>query len=298
MSGLNANSTYLQQQRVVLLLEYFGPAFSGSQIQDNAYTVQEAVGQALDKLNVPHGPVVFAGRTDAGVSAKGQVAHFDTPLGALEQIPDVIAGLNAVLSKDISIKDYALIPQLQEFDFHSTASAQWRWYQYRIYNHPYRSVWMRPDATWIKPALNVEAMQRGATFLLGEHDFSSFKCPRTATPNDICHVIHSRVSHNGDDVVFDIVANRFLYKMVRNIMGVLIEIGSEAGFVSEDIPLILSRQDRQSAGSTAKPQGLSLMAVRYPKPWDFFQNDIYVKRLNQVIQESSPHEKNILRKAS
>lgn len=285
-----------QQQRILLLLAYFGPAFAGSQVQANAYTVQQALEEALEKLNIPLlGRVCLAGRTDAGVHAKGQVAQFDTTTQGLRKIPDLIRALNAVLPDTVSIQD---VTATEDSEFHVTRSAQWRWYQYRVFNHPNRSVWMRPDAAWVPQALDVEAMQAAANHLLGEHDFESFQCPHSDVTHRICNVIHSRVYPDGDDVVFDIVANRFLYKMVRNLMGVLLEIGLHGAFTPDDVPRILAEKNRQRAGHTAKPEGLSIMAVQYPEPWGFFQNHVYVTRLNQIAQESRSHEKNILRKAS
>ncbi len=293
-ASLDSTQDNLKQQRVVLLLDYYGPAFSGSQVQPRSYTVQAALADALAKLNVAHGPLVFSGRTDAGVHAKGQVVHFDTALDALGQIPDVLAGLNAVLPHEISVKDYHITG---DFDFHAMLSPEWRWYQYRIFNQRHRSVWKRPDAAWVPRPLDVDRMQRAARYFLGEQLFTSFKCPRTEISNDLCHVIQSHVYQDGADIVYDVVANRFIYKMVRNIVGTLIEVGTGSSLSPEDIPEILGRADRQYAGPTAKPEGLCLMAVNYPKPWDFFKNDVYVTTLKQRVQESSSHE-NILCKAS
>lgn len=285
-----------RRHRVVALLEYNGADFSGCQVQHNAYTVQQALDETLSNLNIVHGPLFFAGRTDAGVHARGQVTHFDCPEGALKHIPNLLRALNARLPRDISVKDVVIT---DDTDFHATVKAQWRWYQYRIYTQPERSVWMRPDAAWQRKPLDLDAMVRAAGYLRGEHDFTSFKCPATDVQNNICNVIHSRIYRENDEyIVYDIVSNRFIYKMVRNIVGTLIQIGLHDGLSPEDVPIVLQQQDRQSAGPTAKPQGLTLMAVQYPKPWDFFQNDVCVKRLNQIVQESSCHEKNVLRKAS
>jgi tRNA pseudouridine38-40 synthase len=297
MNELDNNRISTQQQRNVLLLEYDGAAFSGSQIQQNAYTVQQALEESLAKLNIVHGAIFFSGRTDAEVHARGQVAHFDTSVDALSEIPDLVAALNAVLPRTMAVRETAIT---EPDGFHSLLSAEWRWYRYRVYNHPVRSVWMRSDAAWVKSSpLDLDEMQRAADMLLGEQDFESFKCPHTEVPNNVCNVIHSQFSQeeNGD-IVFDIVANRFVYKMVRNLCGTLLKIGQHTEFTPDDIPLILSSKDRRKAGPTAQPRGLSLMAVQYPKPWDFFLNDVCVTRLDQIVQESSRYEKNILRKAS
>ncbi len=301
MTDIHSQSIDTQQQRIALLLEYFGPAFSGAARQIEAYTVQGALENTLAKLNIPHTGVCLAGRTDAGVHAKGQVVHFDIPFQGLNQIPSLNLSLNAKLPHTMSVKDSVIVPlsEVKKQNFHATVSAQWRWYQYRIFNQPLRSTWKRPDAAWVRYPMDVERMAEGARYFLGEHDFESFKCPRTDNMNNVCNVIHSRLYREDENyIVFDIVANRFVYKMVRNLMGLLIQIGLDDRLQPEDIPQIIGCKARQDSFSTAQPEGLSLMAVHYPKPWDFFQNDVYVTTLNQIIQESSSYEKNVLRKAS
>lgn len=284
-----------EMQRVVLLLEYQGTAFSGSQSQANAYTVQQALESALKKLNLPFSGVGFAGRTDAGVHAKGQVVHVDMPAGALTHIPDFRTSLNAVVDPAIAVQQ---VETTSDFRFHATLTARWRWYQYRIDNRPVRSVWTRPNATWIRHPLDLEAMQAGAQQLLGTHDFSSFKAANAQTDNNVCRVIQCRLTQESSELVLDMVANRFLYKMVRNVAGTLIAMGKGRHLRPEDMPRILEQQDRDFAGPTAPARGLTLMAVHYPEAWGFFQNGVYVTRLNQVVQESSAYEKDILRKAS
>jgi len=295
--NLNRDSNAQQQhRRHVLLLEYYGPAFSGAQRQDNAFTVQQAVEEALDALKIAHGPVVLAGRTDAGVHAKGQVFHVDIPENGLRPTHDLRKCLNAVFPKTLSVRDWVVS---EDPTFHATTKAQWRWYQYRIYNQPVRSTWMGEDAYWHKYPLDVDAMHQAAQSLLGHQAFTSFKCPRSSVPEDRCNVIISEVTAEGPYVVYNIVANRFIYKMVRNIMGTLIQVGQENGaFSPEHMPEILAQADRRYAGPTAQPAGLSLMAVKYPAPWDFFHSDVYVTRLTQGIQESSFNVQNVLRKAS
>lgn len=284
------------QERAVLLLEYYGPGFSGSQLQSNSFTVQQALQGALAKLKVPHGEICFAGRTDAGVHAKGQVVHFDIEQGALRHIPDLRLALNAMLPETACVTDTAITPLSRE-GFHATISARWRWYQYRLFVSPRRTIWKRPDATWIRTPVSVELMQEAANHYLGEHDFTSFKCPQTDIKNGVCRVIQSRISQEGDEIVFDIIANRFVYRMVRILVGTLLDIGMGNRLIPEDIPRILQQKNRVAAGRTAPPEGLSLMAVQYDAPWDFFHENLYVKTLRQRIQESS-REQNILRKAS
>jgi len=298
MPLLTPNNNAPANQCLILLVEYLGSAFSGAQRQANAYSVQQAMEEALDKLGIIHGAVTLSGRTDAGVHARGQVMNVTVPNDALTNIPDVIAALNAVLLDAMSVKDYAIASDLT---FHARKKAQWRWYRYALYNQPYRSVWMPPDAFWLRQPLDIDAMKQASQYFLGTHDFESFKCPNTEVTNNVCTVIQSEIQELDGLVVYDIVANRFLYKMVRNLVGTLIEIGLHAAFESHDMPAILAAHDRKKAGPAANSGGLSLMAVYYPSPWGFFKNDVYVKKLKHVVstsQESSPHEENLHRQTA
>lgn len=279
---------------LVMLVEYDGSAFHGSQRQDNSHSVQEAIEAGFTQLNIPHSAVTFSGRTDTGVHAKGQVAHTRLPLGALSNIPNLCSALNAVLPPSIAIIDSVMT---DDFDFHSVKSAQWRWYQYRIFNHPTRSIW-KPDATWIQTPLNIEAMAQAAQQFEGEHDFTSFHKSKEEAVNPICIIRHCRIHQEVNDIVLNLLGNRFLYNMVRIMMGTLIEIGLEKRFQPDEISSLLAAKNRLLAGETAKAEGLSLMAVHYPAPWDFFKNHVYGKQLERLIQESSKNVENLLRKAS
>ena len=185
------NTSKVQQQRVILLLAYFGAAFSGSQRQENAFTVQEALEQALNKLHIPFSSLMLAGRTDAGVHARGQVAQFTMPSGGLQNVPCLVSALNSVLPESISVKEMALT---DDTEFHVIKHAQWRWYRYRIFNSPHRSVWMDRDAVWIRQPLDVAAMAAAAQHLVGTQDFKSFQCPHTEITHTICNVVQSQMS--------------------------------------------------------------------------------------------------------
>jgi len=274
---------------LVLLLEYIGTDFSGSQRQANAYTVQQALEEGLTCLNIQHRAVVLSGRTDAGVHAKGQVAH--VRVNGLENITDIISALNAVLPDTLAIKDFVIT---DDMDFHAISKAQWRWYRYNILNQPYRSAWMPADTLWIRQPLDVDAMQEAAQHFKGTHLFTSFKSLAANETHDLCTVIHSHISQAENIIMFDVIANRFLYKMVRNFVGTLLEVGFHRQWSPADVPVILAAQNRQKAGPTADPAGLSLMAVNYPEPWDFFKNDVYVKKLKHIVsKESIPDEKDL-----
>jgi len=281
--------------RLVLQLEYAGTSFCGSQRQNNGITIQQALEEALSDLGIKTlKRPLFSGRTDSGVHSQGQVVHVDCIEESLNRIKDVRTALNAKLPETIAVKQVTIN---EDKTFHAILSAQWRWYQYRIYNQPSRSVWTGGNALWFRYPLDVAKMNTAAQLLLGEQDVESFKCPKTATTNNICQIKCSEVYHEGDYILYNIVANRFVYKMIRNIVGTLLEIGAKPEKKPDEMTFILNQKNRQSASSTAKSSGLTLMAVYYPPPWDFFQKDVCVKTLTQVVQESSDNE-NLLRKAS
>jgi tRNA pseudouridine38-40 synthase len=198
-----------------------------------------------------------------------------------------------MLPKEIAVKDALINPELA---FHPRYSAKARWYRYSIYNTPVRSVWSPPDAAWIKHPLDITAMQAAAQLFLGQHDFDAFVDERHPRESTRCHVFISGIEKQDDLIFFDVVADRYLYKMVRTLAGTLIEVG-EGKRKPEDIPHLLTQKDRGSWGFTAPPGGLSLMAVYFPESGDFFPEDIYVKTLRQRLQESNRNE-NLLCKAS
>lgn len=298
-----------QTERVALLVEYHGQPYAGSQFQSHKEevipTVQSTLENALRQLNLTVSAVHFSGRTDAGVNARGQVAHFDIlqPDG-LKNIPRLAASLNAVLPETVSVKAVALNVNHQ---FHSQLSATHRWYRYTILNHPERSALAPRDSVWIKSPLDTERMNQAASELVGTHNFKNVKCLDSDTTNDICHISHASVRKEGNLVIFDIVANRFLYKMVRNLMGLLINIG-RANDLNRDINrsyapgtvlTAIAQEDRaRSSWETAKAEGLSLMAVLYPEAINYFQTDEYVQILEQLLLMESMQDENLYRQAS
>ena len=181
--------------RVALLVEYCGKDFHGSQFQPNRPTVQAEIQLALSKLGLTTSAVSFAGRTDAGVNAHGQVAHFDLPEGALKNIPNLAAALNARLPNTVSIRDFHLNAHP---NFHSRREAQCKWYRYRIYNSRQRSALMGADCAHAPQLLNVEAMNQAAQNLLGSHFFTSFKDSSSPETNDLCTIWHIQVQRDGE----------------------------------------------------------------------------------------------------
>ncbi len=287
-------NTHLPEEpiRVALLVEYCGSAFCGSQFQPELPTVQRTLEEALAQLGLATSAVSFASRTDTGVHAKGQVAHFDIAPNALVNVPHLVKALNAVLPATVSVQDARIDTGLA---FNSRREALAKWYRYIIYNHETRSVWAGADAAHVQRPLDAARMDAAARLLEGTHDFASFKCPDTDVTDNVCTVYHSRVHRDGERVIFDIVANRFLYKMVRNLTGQLIAIG-KAGHTPENILEVLAQRNRQAAAPTAKPEGLSLMAIRYGEPHGFFHANPNVQTLITLME--SKHNENLFRKAS
>lgn len=292
------------QMRVALLVEYDGSAFHGSQTQPDFPTVQVAIQNALRKLNLQTSAVSFASRTDAGVHALGQVAHFDVDRAALANVKRLDLALNACLPPTVSIRAVHLDAG---FDFHSRRDALCKWYRYRIYNGANRSVWAsRQAAAHYHQLLDAERMEQAARLIYGVHDFRSFKDSDTHVDNDVCDILYAKVSRDGDMVIFDIAADRFLYKMVRNITGQLIAIGNPRNKLApENILQVMALRDRRQAAPTARPEGLTLMAIKHKPPFNFFAEDQTVRQFEKLMNQrftqtnmESPQDEDLFRKAS
>jgi len=248
--------------RIALGIEYNGHDFFGWQAQENLLTVQGNIENALSIIADHPVKLFCAGRTDAGVHAVGQVAHFDT--SAERVLRAWTFGTNTHLPPTIAIRWAEKVDE----NFHARFSAFARCYRYVIYNHPIRSAISALRATWYQHHLNVALMQQAANDLLGEQDFTSFRSAQCEAKSPMRNVHHVRVNRFGDFVIVEIQANAFLHHMVRNIVGVLLRIG--AGFASPNWLLeVLHAKDRRQAAETAPPTGLYLYQVNYPEPYGF-----------------------------
>jgi tRNA pseudouridine38-40 synthase len=256
--------------RIVLGLEYDGSAYSGWQWQRNRRSVQVALEQALS--NVANQPitVICAGRTDAGVHALEQVVHFDTEVE--RDLHAWLLGGNTYLPEDVRI----IWVKAAVGDFHARYSAIARFYRYVILNRPVKSALLRQQATWCYPPLDADKMHEAAQHLLGTHDFSSFRAQgcQSKSPCRIMYFID--VYRENDKVIMDISANAFLHHMVRNIAGVLMEIGAGKQPVDWTQYLLLAK-DRKLAARTAPPEGLYLGGVYYPDAFGLTKNPIFNK---------------------
>ncbi|MBA2654016.1 MAG: tRNA pseudouridine(38-40) synthase TruA [Gammaproteobacteria bacterium] len=252
--------------RIALGVEYNGSGFHGWQIQENLITLQRTLENALSKVAAESVTVICAGRTDAGVHATNQVVHFET--SAERDLRAWIQGTNSYLPRSISVKWAQVVDEA----FSARFSAISRRYQYFIYNNDVRSSLYSSMTTWVRRSLDETQMDAASKFLIGEHDFSSFRSADCQSRTPKRHVFAVNVSRRNELVILDIIANSFLHHMVRNIAGVLIEIG-EGRKETEWCKELISVKNRSLASKTAPPFGLYLTGVRYPDhyalPCDF-----------------------------
>lgn len=248
--------------RYALGLEYDGSAFLGWQIQRQEPTVQGCVEKALARVANHEVRVTCCGRTDSGVHALGQVAHFDSDADRSER--SWILGINSHLPAGASV---LWIRQVDD-GFHARFSAFSRSYRYVILNR-----WIRPalDAnrkSWCRTPLDADKMHDAAQLLLGEHDFTSFRAAACQASHAVREIQQISVLRKGDTISLDVTANGFLYHMVRNIAGSLIRVGlGEAS--TEWVGEVLAMQDRTLAAPTAAPEGLYFISARYPEQYEF-----------------------------
>lgn len=244
-------------QRIALGIEYDGSRYFGWQRQQNRSSVQGSLEIALGKV-ADHSVITFcAGRTDAGVHASNQVIHFDTQ--AVRAPVAWVRGVNSYLPPDIRV----CWMQPVSSDFDARKSALSRRYCYIIVNRAVSPGILHHGVTWVLPSLDVAAMQSASQYLLGKHDFSSFRGANCQAKTPIRTISALQIHSAGDNIILDITANAFLYHMVRNIVGSLMMVG--LGKCQEVwIKEVLAAKDRRLAGHTASPQGLYLVDVRYP----------------------------------
>lgn len=247
----------MTRTRLALGLEYDGSGFHGWQSQSGSTNVQDSVNRALSRVADEEVRCMGAGRTDAGVHAIEQIAHFDT--GARRSRRDWLFGANTYLPDDVNLLWVREVPG----DFHARHSAMWRTYAYLILNRSVRSALERHRAWLIRDPLDHEAMHRAAQALAGEHDFSSFRAADCQAPTPVRRVMDIRVRRSGQRVWIVCRANGFLQRMVRNIAGSLALVGrgrQAAAWIAE----ILEARSREAAGPAAPPQGLYLGRIGYP----------------------------------
>lgn len=265
------------EKRFRLLVEYDGSDFLGWQFQSNGRTVQGEMESALQRLFRRHVRLHGAGRTDSGVHASGQVAHFD--LACRLDAGTMVNALNAELPADITVHDAEIVDR----DFHSRFSASSRSYEYTIVH---RRVSIDRRRQWsLYPAIDHDAVREAVSCLEGTHDFKAFAKVVPDMPHHYCHVFHAEWEHDGGYSRFRIKANRFLQGMVRCLVGSLVHVGrrriTPADFVS-----ILEQRDRGRAPMLAPAQGLVLTHVGYDREERALIDDIMERlRASREMEE-------------
>lgn len=243
-------------RNIKLILEYDGTFYHGWQKQPEIPTVQNFLEDSLFSLFQRKTKVIAAGRTDAGVHAKGQVVNFT--IDASVPLLAIKPALNSYLPKDIRVKKVKEV----SLDFHAQKSALNRLYRYIIHQGFFLPPWYR-HFVWQMPFnLEIDKMRYGAQFLIGEHDFSSFESQGSPSFSSWRKIEKIILFKKRKFIIIYIKANSFLYKMARNIVGTLLEVG-RGKIPASQVRAILEARDRKAAGPTAPPQGLCLVRVRY-----------------------------------
>ena len=241
--------------RIVLVIQYDGKNFCGWQIQPNVRTVQETVENAIFELAGQNASVTASGRTDSGVHAFCQVAHFDSE----SSIPpeNYARALNVILPSDVKIVKSMQAPK----DFHARFSAKKKTYRYTFYVSDVELPLFEPYATRIIRA-NIDKMKEASQKLVGEHDFACFLASNSSVKDTVRTIYSCKVTKKNNLIYIDVCGNGFLYNMVRTIAGTLLSAG-EGKILPSDIEAILKAKTRAKAGKTMPAKGLSLIKVEY-----------------------------------
>ncbi len=244
--------------RIALLIQYDGSAYHGWQIQQDPQTVQGHIERGLQKVLGQKIGLLGSGRTDSGVHALGQVAHFEVDECSIP-VNNLWKAINRVLPDDIRLIASTAVSD----QFHSRFSAIQRDYLYQIATHP--NVLERQTQWFVRYQLDISKLQKASEFIQGEHDFSSFCYAGTETENMICKL--SSASWETDDsgrLKFKISADRFLHHMVRMLVGSMIEV-ARGKWDMDHFSNLLDTPNRKSHTVTAPANGLALIQVKYPE---------------------------------
>lgn len=241
-------------------LQYLGTRYHGWQIQKNQTTIQGILRETLTRLAGEPISVVGASRTDAGVHALGQVAHFTFP--PRTSIPDLRQTLNALLPWDIRVTRLEPAPA----KFHARWHARKKRYDYWIYTSDVLPPFLHGRVLHVPHPLDVPAMERAARHLEGTHDFSSFAAKAASGKNHERTFFVSRLIRRRRCLVYQVIGSGFLHHMVRNIVGTLLEVG-RGERDPDSFPVLLAARDRTLAGATAPAHGLYLVKIWYPAEW-------------------------------
>ena len=247
----------LKTRNIRLTVEYDGTAYSGWQRQLQSETVQGTLEDRLKQVCGHPVDLLVAGRTDAGVHGLGQTANFHTsstmPILKIQNV------LNHLLPRDIRIVKAQEVPET----FHATYHAKAKLYRYVIRNTQDHTVFDRNTYHHVRSALNVAAMKKAATILIGTHDFTSFRGTLGKKANPKRTITKIKIQKNGDNLVLEYTGVSFLHQMIRILSGTLLYVGL-GKLKPADVKEILNSKDRKKAGPTLPPNGLFLVKVYYP----------------------------------
>jgi tRNA pseudouridine38-40 synthase len=247
--------------RYKAIVAYDGTRYQGFQRQLNARTVQAELETALEQIGWHNGWFAASGRTDTGVHASGQVIAFD--LEWRHSMEDLLRAINANLPADIALQEV----EISAADFHPRFSALSRRYQYRIFCRPVRQPLRERFAWRVWPGVKPELLDRAASYLPGEHDFASFGSPPQPGTTTLRQIYSAGWQEQGQDLVFYIVGNAFLYRMVRRLVAFQVEIGQGLR-EPDELEEFLNLQSEKPALGLAPPHGLTLVEVIYPSSSD------------------------------
>ena len=239
-----------------------GTGFHGSQIQRIKPTIQGELQNAICTLTKENTKVIMSGRTDTNVSAKCQTAHFDF-YGLIEDKNKFLIKLNSILPFSIRVFEIENVVA----SFHAQKHAKYRHYQYKINNSPFKKSVFDLNVIHTRLKLNTERMREAINHIVGEFDFSSFKSV-SDNPSKICTIYYADVRKDTEYILIDIVGNRFLYNMVRAIVGTLLLIESE-NLNPSYMKDVLNSKERKKAGANVDAVGLTLIKAGYDDPVEY-----------------------------
>jgi tRNA pseudouridine38-40 synthase len=252
--------------RITLGIEYCGTNFRGWQSQAGGGTVQDVLEAALAQIAGEKIGVLCAGRTDAGVHATHQVAHFDTTVE--RPISAWVRGVNSQLPEGVAVRWAQPVGD----EFHARFSARGRRYRYLLLNRPQRPGLWQGRLGWFHLPLDLAAMREASLRLLGEHDFSAFRAAECQAKSPIKTLTRAEVRQSGNLLIFDFEASAFLHHMLRNLVGTLVYIGKGAqspAWIDE----LLQMRDRTRAAPTFSPDGLYFRGPIYEAHWGLPEPD-------------------------
>jgi tRNA pseudouridine38-40 synthase len=243
-------------RNIRLTLEYQGTQYHGWQRQKNSPSIQEHLEEAIKKVTGKKSTAFGAGRTDAGVHARGQVANFKTT--STLSLEALLHAINAHLPADIAAKKAEEAP----LDFDARKSARGKVYSYHIYDGPTRPALFQDFAYYSKHKLSERKMRQAGRFLLGQHDFRAFRTSGSSSRTSVRQIRQINIKRRGESIIITIEGSGFLYNMVRAMVGTLMEVG-RGKIAPVKVKEILESKNRSLAGPTAPPPGLFLDKVLY-----------------------------------